>query len=258
MGINSAAVEFHEVGETMARKPVKSKKPVAKKATVKKVAKKKARAAPAKRQATKPVLHGVAFSGPTYKVALMLALSGEPFAYKHMDMRAGAHKSPEFLSINRYGQVPAIIDGELKLCQSGAILQYLADKLGKFGGKNAEQRARAREWLFWDADKLTPGIFRSRAVARGFLNLDPGAVGYFRDHGEQGLQVLEAELGKSPFVAGTAPTIGDIACYGALVFAKEGQFDLSGYSNIAAWMQRMENLKGFKGPYDLLPLHDIA
>ncbi len=246
----------------MARKPAKSKKSAARKAAKpvakKAVAKKKAGVRPAKRQAAKPLLHGIAFSGPTYKVALMFALAGEPFAYKHMDMRAGAHKSPDYIAINRYGQVPAIIDGALKLCQSGAILQYLADKFGKFGGKNAEQRARAREWLFWDADRLTPGIFRSRAVARGFLNLDPGAASYFRDHGEQGLKVLEAELGKSAFVAGSAPTIGDIACYGVLVFAKEGQFDLSGYPNIGAWMQRVENLKGFKGPYDLLPLHDIA
>jgi glutathione S-transferase len=239
--------------KTVVRTPAKSKKPA-----VKKAAKKKSRAAPAKRQAAKPVLHGIAFSGPTYKVALMFALCGNPFAYKHMDMRAGAHKTPDYLAINRYGQVPAIVDGALRLCQSGAILEYLADKFGKFGGKNAEQRARAREWLFWDADRLTPGIFRSRAVARGFLNLDPGAVTYFRDYGDQGLKVLEAELGKSPFVAGAQPTIGDIACYGVLAFAKEGHFDLSGYPKIGAWMQRMEKLKGFKGPYDLLPLHDIA
>ena len=246
----------------MARKPAKSKKPAGKKAAKasakKAVAKRKVRPAPVKRKGAKPMLHGIAFSGPTYKVALMFALSGEPFAYKHMDMQAGAHKAPDYLAINRYGQVPAVIDGALRLCQSGAILQYLADKFGKFGGKSAEERARAREWLFWDADRLAPGIFRSRGVARGFLKLDPGAAGYFRDHGEQGLKVLEAELGKGPFVAGKSPTIGDIACYGVLAFAKEGEFDLSAYPNISVWMGRMQQLKGFKGPYDLLPLHDIA
>lgn len=246
----------------MARKPGKSTKPAGKKAAKsvakKAVTKKKTRPAPAKRKGPRPMLHGIAFSGPTYKVALMFALSGEPFAYKHMDMQAGAHKAPDYLAINRYGQVPAVIDGALRLCQSGAILQYLADKFGKFSGKNAEERARAREWLFWDADRLAPGIFRSRGVARGFLKLDPGAAGYFRDHGEQGLKVLEAELGKTPFVAGKSPTIGDIACYGVLAFAKEGEFDLSAYPNISAWMDRVQNLKGFKGPYDLLPLHDIA
>ena len=247
----------------MARKPARSKKPAARRsakpAAKKVVAKKKAaRPAAAKRKTARPLLHGIAFSGPTYKVALMFALSGEPFAYKHMDMKAGAHKAPDYLAINRYGQVPAVVDGALSLCQSGAILQYLADKYGKFGGKNAEERARAREWLFWDADRLAPGVFRSRGVARGFLNLDPGTVGYFRDHGEQGLKVLEAELAKRPFVAGKSPTIGDIACYGVLAFAKEGEFDLAAYPNISAWMERMQQLKGFKGPYDLLPLHDIA
>ena len=252
----------------MARKAAKSKKPAARKVAAKKVAAKKAakrkpaakKTAPAKRKqaVTKPMLHGIAFSGPTYKVALMFALSGEPFAYKHMDMRAGAHKAPDYLAINRYGQVPAIIDGALRLCQSGAILQHLAEKYGKFRGRTAEQQARAREWLFWDADRLAPGIFRSRAAARGFLNLDPATANHFRDAGENGLKVLEAELGKSDFVAGSEPTIGDIACYGVLAFAKEGNFDLSGYPNISAWMQRMEGLEGFKGPYDLLPLHDIA
>jgi glutathione S-transferase len=43
-----------------------------------------------------------------------------------------------------------------------------------------------------------------------------------------------------------------------LAFAKEGEFDVSAYPNISAWMDRMQSLKGFKGPYDLLPLHDIA
>jgi len=242
----------------MARKAAKPKKPMAKKKAAKRSAGKKA--APARRKTTKtrPMLHGIAFSGPTYKVALMLALCGEPFAYKHMDMRAGAHKAPDFLAINRYGQVPAIIDGELRLCQSGAILQYLADKFGKFEGRTKEQRARAREWLFWEADRLAPGIFRSRAAARGFANFDPATATHFRDAGDQGLKVLETELGKHDFVVGPQPTIGDVACYGVLAFAKEGNFDLSAYPNIGAWMQRVEALKGFKAPYDLLPLHDIA
>jgi glutathione S-transferase len=206
----------------------------------------------------KPTLYGAAPSGPTYKVALMFALCGKPFSFRHTDLRAGAHKTPGFLKINRYGQVPAVVDGKLTLCQSGAILEYLADKYRKFGGKNPQQRAQAREWLFWDAERLAPGIFRTRAAARGFLTLDPAVGIYFRDFGDNGLRTLEALLGKSKFVAGVEPTIGDIACYGALAFAKEGNFDLVTYPNITAWMSRIEKLKGFKPPYELLPLHDIA
>ncbi len=266
----------------MARKAVKAKKKAAAKKTASrksagrksastarksapaKAARKagaKARGAarrPAPRPAVKPTLHGAAPSGPTYKVALMLSLLGEPFAFRHIDLRAGAHKTPEYLAINRYGQVPALSDGDLTLCQSGAILQYLATKHGKFAGKDAQQQARAREWIMWDADRLSPGVFRTRAAIRGFVNLAPETMVYFRDHAENGLRVLEAQLGKSKFVAGVEPTIGDIACYGVLAFAREGAFDLALYPNIAAWMERMEGLKGFKPPYELLPLHDIA
>ncbi len=79
-------------------------------------------------------LHGIALSGPTYKVALMFALCSERFSYRHINLREGAHKTPEFLAINRYGQVPALSHGDLKLCQSAAILEYLSEVLGKFGG----------------------------------------------------------------------------------------------------------------------------
>ena len=234
----------------MAKKPVRARKKstiVARKPTNKKAS-----------NATKPTLHGAAPSGPTYKVALMFTLCGKPFSFRHVDLRAGVHKRPEFLKINRYGQVPVLVDGRLTLCQSGAILEYLADKFKKFAGNNAQQRARAREWLFWDADRLAPGIFRTRAAARGILTLDPAVGTYFRDYGDSGLRTLEALLGKSKFVAGADPTIGDIACYGVLAFAREAPFDLAIYPNITVWMSRIEKLKGFKPPYELLPLHDIA
>jgi glutathione S-transferase len=51
-------------------------------------------------------LYGIALSGPTYKVALMLSLCGQRFSYRHMNLAKGAHKQPEFLAVNRYGQVP--------------------------------------------------------------------------------------------------------------------------------------------------------
>ena len=252
----------------MARKAVKSKKKVparkplnrkpakpARKAPARKAAKPTRKAVrSARKSASKPTLHGSPFSGPTYKVALMLALLGEPFDFSPVDLRAGAHKTPEFLAINRYGQIPAMTVDGLSLCQSGAILQYLATKHGRFGGKDAVQQARAREWLFWDADRLSPGVFRTRAMVRGFVNLAPETGVYFRDHAESGLRVLEAQLGKSKFVAGVEPTIGDVACYGVLAYAREGAFDIALYPNIAAWMERMQALNGFKPPYELLPL----
>jgi glutathione S-transferase len=203
------------------------------------------------------ILHGVGLSGPTYKVALMLTLCGERFSYRHTNLREGAHKTPEFLAINRYGQVPALVHGELKLCQSGAILQYLSETLGKFGGSDVATRQRSREWLFWDADRLSPGVYRTRAIARGFLKAEPAVAAVYREAGEAGLKILDQTLAGQPFLAGAAPTIADIACYGVVAFAEEADFRIADWPSIKAWGARIAALPGFKAPYDLLPMADI-
>jgi glutathione S-transferase len=69
-----------------------------------------------------------------------LSLLGQDFAYKHVDLRASAHKKPEYLAINRFGQEPALVDGDLKLCQSGSILLYLADKSARWATRRLRRR----------------------------------------------------------------------------------------------------------------------
>jgi len=202
-------------------------------------------------------LYGIALSGPTYKAALMLSLCGQKFSYRHMDLRAGAHKKPEYLAINRFGQVPALVHGELKLCQSGAILQYLSELLVKFGGANPLERQRAREWVMWDADRFSPGVYRTRAIKRGFLKAEPPVAEVYREAATAGFTVLDESLATSPFLAGTTPTIGDIACYGVAAFAEEAGFELGDWKHVKAWCGRVEALPGFKKPNDLLPMQDI-
>ncbi len=202
-------------------------------------------------------LHGIALSGPTYKVALMFALCGERFSYRHINLREGAHKTPEFLAINRYGQVPALVHGELKLCQSAAILEYLSEVLGKFGGADTLSRQRNREWLFWDADRLSPGIFRTRAINRGFLKADPATAAVYREAAEAGLKVLDQSLAGQNFLTGTAPTIADIACFGVMHYLADGNFNIADWPAVKAWSDRMTALPGYKTPGDLLPMADI-
>src|SRR4051812_43310662 len=124
-------------------------------------------------------LYGTHLSGPTYKVALMLALCERDFAYRHVDLDCLDHQQPDFLAINRFGQVPALSHGDVTLCESGAILEYLADLVGRFDGPDSKSAARIREWLFWDTDNLSPGIYRSRAFKREALQTAPAIVDYF-------------------------------------------------------------------------------
>ncbi len=203
-------------------------------------------------------LHGVFQSGPTYKVGLMLSLCGQKFAYRHVALREGAHKQPEFLALNRFGQVPCLVDGTLALCQSGAILEHLATTTGKLGGRSAAERTRAREWIFWDFDRLAPPIYRSRAIRRGFRTEAPDVAAYWQRLGDEALDVLEAELDGRDWLAGNGPTIADVDVYGVVTYAPEGGFDLGRRPRISAWLRRVEGLRGFGSAQQLLPQQTVG
>ena len=207
---------------------------------------------------SKLTLYGIWLSGPTYKAGLALSLMGQPFAYKHVDLRAGAHKQPDYLAINRFGQVPALVDGDLKLCQSGAILLHLADKFGKMGGRTAEEKARVREWLFWEFDRLASNIYRPRAIKRGFMKADDNVHQMYLNQAGDALKVLDGALAKSSFLVGDEATIADVAVYGDVAYAEEAAIDLSPYANVKAWMGRVEKLPGFKKYEHVLPKQDAA
>ncbi len=201
-------------------------------------------------------LHGIAFSGPTYKVGLMLALAGEPFDYAHVNMREGEHKQPGYVAKQRYGQVPLLVDRNngRHLCQSAAILEYLADTLGKFGGASLDERLQAREWLYWDFDRLGAGLYRSRSIRLGFRPGGPEILEMCANEANVALKVLDRHLAGRNWIVGEGVTIADIDIYGVVAYAGEAAIDLTPYANITAWMTRFEALPGFKAPKDLLPM----
>jgi glutathione S-transferase len=198
-------------------------------------------------------LHGHFLSGPTYKVGLMLSLCAQPYSFKLLNMREGEHKQPEYLAKNRYGQAPCLQDGDQYFSQSASILQYLADTLGKLGGKTPEDRAHIREWMFWDFDRLAPGVYRSRGIALGIRKAEPAVAEAYKKEGAAGLGVLNDWLGKQEWLVGRSPTIADVDVYGVVHFAGEAGFDLSETPQVAAWAKRLEALPGFAARETVLP-----
>jgi glutathione S-transferase len=205
-------------------------------------------------------LHGSFMSGPTNKVALMLTLAGEPFDYVHVDMRAGEHKTPAYLAKQRFGQVPLLVDQRngRHLCQSAAILDYLADTLGQFGGASLDERIEAREWMFWDFDRLAPPLYRSRSMRLGIRPSTPDFVDAYAREGDAALKVLDGHLAGRSWIVGEAATIADIDIYGVVAFAEEGGFDVAQYPHVSAWMKRYESLPRFARPGHLLPRESRA
>jgi glutathione S-transferase len=200
-------------------------------------------------------LHGFFRSGPTYKVALMMSLAGERFDYVNVSLREGEHKQPAYLAKQRFGQVPLLVDNESgrNLCQSASILEYLADRTGKFGGADLNERIQAREWMFWDFDRLAPHIYRPRAARAGFRQIDPVVLAQHETEGKVALKVLDDHLAGRTWMVGEGPTIADIDIYGVVTYAEEAGYDAAVTPNLAAWSRRFEALPGFGRPEALLP-----
>lgn len=194
-------------------------------------------------------------SQPATRVVLFLSMADTPFSYRHVDLRGGAQKQPEYLAINRFGRVPALVHGDVRLAESGVILTYLAEQTGRFGGRDQAERLSLAEWLSWLGDGLLP-IQRARALRR-FQN-DPSALPYLDRQAVVGVQSLERHLAAGPpFIAGDRVTIADIFAFPWLDLAEESALDLTPYPAVLAWLARMKVLPGVKSQYDLMPKSDI-
>ena len=208
-------------------------------------------------------LHGSPHSLPTYKVALMLRLCGAGFSFRYVSFQRGMHLTPEFRALSRWGQVPVLEHNGRVLLQSAAILEYLSETLGRFGGADATARQHIREWLFWDADRLYPPLYGWYGVELGLQNLlplsfDPVIVAEFDRKGTGALGALDSHLSGCDFLVGDAVTVADICCYGDLAFAKLSNKDLSAWPKVLDWAARIEALRGFAAPFDLLAMQDAV
>ena len=95
-------------------------------------------------------------SGNAYKVALMLELTGTAWTPRWVDFFNGETRTESYReAVNEMGEVPVLEKAGLKLSQTGAILHYLADETGKYGGDNKAEKLDILRWMFFDNHKLT-------------------------------------------------------------------------------------------------------
>ena len=201
-------------------------------------------------------LYGSFTSSSTYKPMLFLSLSRLPFDFRTVNLKFGRQKEPEYLAVNRYGQVPALRHKGLTIVQSNVILDYLARVTGCFEGRTEQDRWTAREWLSWESDAIT-NVAKVRHYHR-FRAVDPAVMDYFRPPAEAAIGFVNTALAGRDWLVGDAPTIADIGCWGRMVFMAEGGFDIATWPNVQAWSQRLAAMEGFALPYDLTPKKDCA
>ena len=189
----------------------------------------------------------------------MLRLCGLPARYRFMDRKAGALQDPAFLKISPFGEMPVLVDGDRAISNSPIILKHLAAKTGRFGGENEAEREVIENWLYFDQHRILPSITMKRFLVRFEPDAATPDVRAFLDRmGERAMGILERQLDRTPYLAGEAPTIADIACSAYLLLADEGDFDVGRWPPVAAWLERLQELPGWTPSYDLIGTEDAV
>jgi glutathione S-transferase len=194
-------------------------------------------------------------SGNAYKAALTLNLSGLDWEAIHVDFFNGATCTPDYRAdINEMGEVPVLVDGDTRLTQSGVIQHWVAETSGKFGGA-PEDRFEVLRWVLWDNHKLSSQAGMTRFLMN-FLPEDKrpaDVIAFLQGRLKAAYQVLDSHLEGRDWIVGDGPTIADFACCGYLYYPEPFGFDRTDWPHIAAWLDRIAALPGWKHPYDLMP-----
>jgi glutathione S-transferase len=183
-------------------------------------------------------------SGHAHRARLFLSLINTDVDVIEVDLTKGAHKSPEYLAMDRFGQVPVLDDNGTIVGDSNAILVYAAKKFGRTDWlpEDAIGAAKVQRWLSVAAGHIAFGPAAARLINIFNAGFNPQEV-IARAHSI--LAIIDAELNASDWIAADHPTIADVALYSYIARAPEGNVDLSAYGSVNAWLKRVEALPGF-------------
>jgi len=197
-------------------------------------------------------LHDYALSGTGYKVRLLLSMLDIAAERIEVDFYPAAeHRGDAFLALNPLGQLPVLQHGDLVLRDSKAILIYLASLHDARGDwwpvGDAVRTAQTVQWLAF-ADELTATAGRARLI-EGFFY--PGDLPTLRRRAHECLRILDRHLwfaeraGHGWLVAGSRPTLADLACFACVALSEEGGVMHEDYPAIRRWCDRVGRLPGF-------------
>jgi GSH-dependent disulfide-bond oxidoreductase len=178
-----------------------------------------------------------------HKITIFLEETGLPYSIKPVNIGKGEQFKPEFLRISLNNRIPAIVDndpgdgrGPLSIFESGAILEYLAMKTGKFLPSDTRGRAEVMQWLFWQMGGLGPMLGQNHHFRGYAAEKITYAIERYTKETERLYGVLDERLADREFVAG-AYSIADMACYPWIVLHERQGQDLNDFSNLKRWFE---------------------
>lgn len=192
-----------------------------------------------------------------HKITIFLEETSLPYTIKPIDIGAGEQFTPEFLALSPNNRIPAIVDHEpsdggapLSIFESGAILQYLAEKTGQFLSKDLRGRTEIMQWLFWQMGGLGPMLGQNHHFSGYAPEKIPYAIERYLKETERLYGLLDERLADREFIAGEY-SIADMAAYPWIVpHQRQGQ-NLDDYLHIPRWFETVERRPAVQRAYEI-------
>ena len=192
-----------------------------------------------------------------HKITIFLEETGLPYDIKPIDIGKGDQFKPEFLKISPNNRIPAIVDNEpsdgggpLSIFESGAILEYLADKTGKFLPRDVRGRTEVMQWLFWQMGGLGPMLGQNHHFRGYSAEKIPYAIERYTKETERLYGVLDERLEDREFVA-EEYSIADMACYPWIVLHERQGQDLNEFPHLKRWFETIQKRPAVQRAYEL-------
>ena len=186
-------------------------------------------------------LYGMTGSGNCWKPAVLMKQLQVPFEWVEINLLKSESRTPEFMAKNANGKVPLleVAPGRF-LAESNAMLCFLADGT-PYLPTDKWQRAKVFEWLFFEQYSHEPYIATVRWWVHYLHKQDEWQekIAEAMKKGYAALDVMERQLGSTPFLAGNAYSIADIALYAYTHVAHQGGYEVDRYPRISAWLKRV-------------------
>jgi GST-like protein len=191
-----------------------------------------------------------------HKITIFLEETGVPYRIIPVDISKGDQFQPDFLSIAPNNRMPAIVDrdpadgdGPLSVFESGAILVYLADKVGRFLPAEVRPRAEVMQWLFWQMGGLGPMAGQNHHFGTYALEKIPYAIERYVKETNRLYGVLDRRLAGRDFICGDY-SIADMASYPWIVPYERQQQRLEDFPNLNRWFDAMAARPAVKRAYE--------
>ena len=195
-------------------------------------------------------------SGHSYKAALALQLADIDWTPIFVDFFNGETRSDQYRNqVNEMGEAPVLVDGDIKLTQSGVIQNYLHNRTGKHGGKDEAEKLEILRWILWDNHKLSSFAGNTRFLMNFFpKDKRPQPVIDFNlARLKSSYGILENALTDKDFLVGNNISHADMTCCAYLYYPEPFGFERDDWPNIDRWLGNISTTPGWQHPYDLMP-----